>query len=76
MVNIIKEGKIPDKEKVIYTVECDYCHCVFECSSEDFKSRAKGLELKATIDCPCCGKELNVDKFTPFKVVIDHKMCK
>lgn len=54
MIRIIKDGKIPKKQKPIYTIECQYCGCVFECESSDLLFMSRGLDCTFVVRCPCC----------------------
>ena len=67
MIKIIKDGKIPKKQKAIYTIQCHHCGCVFECESSDFLYIARGLDCTFEVTCPCCGAVIknNADMVKP-----------
>ena len=74
MINILEPGKKQKKQRVIYTVVCQYCGCKFECELEDFKALSKSIENPlAMIDCPNCGLEIQIDRKTTLHRIIEEQ---
>lgn len=67
-VKILRDGYITKPTIRIYTATCQKCGCVFECNYLDFKWQSRGLDLDAGLDCPYCGKEVHLDRYTPCRV--------
>lgn len=67
MIKIIEEGRKLKPTIRVYTVACPYCGCVFECDHRDFKWQSRSMVLDARVSCPCCGEELRVDPYVPYR---------
>ena len=60
-IKILKPGLKPHRSKVIYTIKCPKCECVYECETEDFKALSREpVNSEAISVCPDCGYEFSV----------------
>lgn len=59
MIKILKEGKKPIKNKIVYSTTCSWCGCKFEFEGEDCKAMDRTPNGRVLIICPCCGNAIS-----------------
>lgn len=73
MIKITKEGKLPKKDKILFTAKCSRCNCEFEFEIEDFTKIEKRLNGDYFINCPYCNYEIQgkYEYFNPKVIAIN-----
>lgn len=65
MINIIKQGKIPQKDDIqIFEVTCLKCGCVFTCEDSDLGIIYEESSLMPFVHCPCCNDDCEIGPWT------------
>lgn len=53
MKKIIRHGRKPEKKFMRF--ECSKCHCIFECSEDEWCTECDGNRVCSWTTCPECG---------------------